>query len=274
MTRIASIQLTTSDNLEENLLKLEYYIKQAIENGANHIFTPENSDIMLPNHSAVCYDYGLSSQKIFDLITNLSYKFRVCIHLGSIKVPASNQRYFNQSVTSDKNGLIVVKYNKIHLFDAFVGDGINYLESEKIQAGEKAVFYDFLDLKIGFTICYDLRFGYLYNILSDNDVDLIAVPAAFTVPTGQAHWEVLLRSRAIENCCYIVASAQCGINYPNRITYGNSMIIDPWGRIIDTADSYTEMIIYAEVDKKQRDNIKKKLNVIPHRIKNISVCND
>ncbi len=269
MTKIAALQLTTTDDLAYNLVTLEKYITLAAQNGAKHIFTPENSDIMLPFHVFKNYDYNQSSTKVIDCISRLSRLLKIYIHIGSIKVPLNNGKCYNQSLVFDGNGHIVARYNKIHLFDAVVGDGVHYYESEQIQAGNKAVSHHGDTLKIGYTICYDLRFGYLYNLLSDNDVDLIAVPAAFTIPTGQAHWEVLLRSRAIENCCYIVAAAQCGIHYEKRHTYGHSMIIDPWGTIIVSADSDSQIIIYADIDKKQRDKIKKQLNIVMHRVKNI-----
>lgn len=271
MTKIAALQLTTIDNLEHNLIMLDRYITLAAKNGAKHIFTPENSDIILLYMVAKNYDFNSSYITIVEILANLSRSLSVFIHVGSIKVPTDNGKYYNQSIVFDSNGNIVARYNKIHLFDASVDDGIRYCESEHIQAGDNVVIYDCDGLKIGYTICYDLRFGYLYNLLSDNNVDLIAVPAAFTVPTGQAHWEILLRSRAIENCCYIVAAAQCGVHYGQRKTYGNSMIIDPWGTVLASADSDSQMIIYADIDKKQRDKIQKQLNIVMHRIKNIKI---
>jgi predicted amidohydrolase len=274
MTKIAAVQISTTDNLNVNLDLLKKYITIAHQNGASHIFTPENSDIMVPNTIAEQYDFDYSSQKIIELIAGLSATLKVAIHIGSIKIPVGNGKYYNQSVAFDVFGNIVARYNKIHLFDAFLDDGTFYYESEHIQAGNTAVTHGFSDLKIGYTICYDLRFGYLYNILSNNNVDLIAIPAAFTIPTGQAHWEVLLRSRAIENCCYVVAAAQCGIHYGKRKTYGHSMIINPWGEIISVADSVSQMVIYADIDKKERGIIQKKLNVLGHRVKNIGFYND
>jgi deaminated glutathione amidase len=269
MIKIAALQLTTTDDFASNLVTLEKYITLAAQNGAKHIFTPENSDIMLPYHVSKNYDYNQSSVGVIDCISRLSHSLKIHIHIGSIKVPLNNGKCYNQSLVFDTYGRIVAQYNKIHLFDAIVGDGVHYYESENIQAGNKAVSYHADNLKIGYTICYDLRFGYLYHILSDNDVDLIAVPAAFTIPTGQAHWEVLLRSRAIENCCYIVAAAQCGVHSEHRHTYGHSMIIDPWGTIMVSADSDSQMIIYADINKKQRDKIKKQLNIVMHRVSNI-----
>ena len=273
MTKIAVLQLTTTSDLNYNLIMLEKYIRLAVENKADHIFTPENSDVMLPHSLAKEYDFLVSYQKMITLIAYLSNNLKVFIHIGSIKVPADNGKYYNQSITFDKNGIIVACYNKIHLFDAVVGDGTHYYESQHIQAGDNAVIHQCDDLKIGYTICYDIRFGYLFNILSNHNVDVITAPAAFTVPTGKAHWEILLRSRAIENCCYIVASAQCGVHYAGRQTYGHAMIINPWGEIIISADSDSEMIIYADIDKKQRDKIKKQLNIVAHRIENIGIIN-
>ena len=274
MTKIAAVQISTTDDLNVNLNLLKEYITIAATNGASHIFTPENSDVILPNIIAKQYDFDYSSQKIIELIAGLSATLKVSIHVGSIKILIGNGKYYNQSVAFDMFGNIVSRYNKIHLFDALVEDGTYYCESEHVQAGTTAVMYRFSDFKIGYTICYDLRFGYLYNMLSDNDVDLIAIPAAFTVPTGKAHWEILLRSRAIENCCYIVAAAQCGTHYGKRKTYGHSMIINPWGEIISIADSVSEMVIYADIDKKERDIIKKKLNIMGHRVSNIGIYNN
>lgn len=271
ITKIAAVQLSTTDDFETNLNLLKKYIKIACDNGATHIFTPENSDIMLPLGQSQNYDYTYSSNKIIDFISNLSNALTVNIHLGSIKVPAGNGKSYNQSVVFNTQGNLVTQYNKIHLFDAKVADGTHYCESDTIQAGDTALMHQFSEFKIGYSICYDIRFSYLYNLYSNHHVDVIAIPAAFTVPTGQAHWEVLLRSRAIENCCYIVAAAQCGTHYHKRKTYGHSMIINPWGEILAQGDSLLEGVIYANIDIKERTKVQKQLNVTGHRVKNIGI---
>jgi predicted amidohydrolase len=226
---------------------------------------------MLPTTQAKAYDFMYSSQKIIDMVADLSCKLQIIIHLGSVKVPVGNGKFFNQSIVFDNNGQIIARYNKIHLFDALVTGDTYYRESDHIQAGNTAIMHQFSDFKIGYTICYDVRFSALYTLYSDNKVDMIAVPAAFTVPTGQAHWEVLLRSRAIENCCYIVASAQCGTHYPKRQTYGHAMIINPWGTVLSQGDSFSEMIIYADIDKKECDKVQNQMNITAHRLKDIGI---
>jgi deaminated glutathione amidase len=271
VTKIAALQLSTTDNLDTNLNGLQKYIQIASDNGATHIFTPENSDVMLPFKESQGYDFAYSSQKMQETISELSNKLKIFIHLGSIKVPVGNGKFYNQSLSFDNHGSLVTQYNKIHLFDAAVADGTHYYESHHIQAGDTAVMHQFSDFKIGYTICYDIRFSYLYTLYSDNNVDVITTPAAFTVPTGQAHWEVLLRSRAIENCCYIVAAAQCGTHYNKRKTYGYSMIINPWGDILCSGDSLCEKVIYADIDKKERIKVQEQLNIVGHRVRNIGI---
>jgi predicted amidohydrolase len=176
----------------------------------------------------------------------------VYLLLGSGSVPAGDGKVFNRSFFFDPNGKVVATYDKINLFDVTLGGGETYRESDTFAGGSKAVIVNGpLDAKIGLTICYDVRFAPLYSALARAGAEVITVPAAFTVPTGQAHWETLLRARAIETHCFVVAPAQGGRHEDGRATYGHSVIIDPWGKVVAKLDHDEPGFIVADLDLNQ-----------------------
>lgn len=156
-------------------------------------------------------------------------------------------RIFNRSFVLDRKGEIRARYDKLHMFDIELSNGENYLESEAIAAGDKAVLVDTEWGRLGLSICYDLRFGALYRALAQAGAEFITIPAAFTQTTGKAHWHTLVRARAIETGCYVLAPNQCGHHCDKRYSYGHSLIVDPWGEIL--ADGGAEPgVIYADID--------------------------
>src|SRR5690606_21951298 len=154
------------------------------------------------------------------------------LHLGSLAVALPDGRFANRSVLFGPDGSIAATYDKIHLFDATLPGLREYRESATYAGGDMAVVTEAAGMSLGMTICYDVRFPVLHRTLAAAGAELIAVPAAFTVPTGEAHWEVLLRARAIETGCFVIAAAQAGQHQNGRSTYGHSMIVDPWGKIL------------------------------------------
>jgi predicted amidohydrolase len=166
----------------------------------------------------------------------------------SLLVRIDDQRGANRSLLVDPAGAIVARYDKIHMFDVKVPDGQSYRESRAYRAGEAAVVADLPWGRLGLSVCYDLRFPQLYRALAKAGASLIAVPSAFTRFTGAAHWQVLLRARAIETACYLLAPAQCGRHHGGRETYGHSLIAGPWGEILAEASAEETGVILAEID--------------------------
>jgi predicted amidohydrolase len=174
-------------------------------------------------------------------------KLSIYIHIGSLAVKASPDKAANRSFLIDRRGDVVARYDKIHMFDVDLADGESYRESRNYRAGELAVVADLPWGRLGVTVCYDLRFPALYRALAEAGASFFAIPAAFTKQTGEAHWHVLMRARAIENGCFVFAAAQGGKHENGRETFGHSLVVDPWGQII--AEAGTEPgVIVAEVD--------------------------
>lgn len=247
--RVAAIQMTSGPDIHENLNALEKVICEAVQGGAQLIVTPENT----------CHIRGRMVEKletapeaqthpIIDRVRILSEEYKVSILLGSLSIPDGRDKLFNRSYLFRAGQSDPVTYDKIHLFDADLGEGQVYRESDVFRGGDRAVLAKIGDMNIGLTICYDLRFPYLYRRLARAGAHIMTVPSAFTVPTGMAHWHTLLRARAIENGCYILAPAQVGVHAGTRETYGHSLIVGPWGDILAEADGKNAQIIYADID--------------------------
>src|SRR6202035_479213 len=174
-------------------------------------------------------------------------KLSIYIHIGSLAIKASPDKAANRSFLIDRRGDVIARYDKIHMFDVDLAGGESYRESNNFRAGELAVVADLPWGRLGLTVCYDLRFPALYRALAEAGASFLAIPAAFTRQTGEAHWHVLQRARAIENGCFVLAAAQGGTHENGRDTFGHSLVVDPWGRII--AEGGTEPgVIFAEID--------------------------
>jgi deaminated glutathione amidase len=246
--KIALIQMTSCVDIATNLDYLTQQIREAAGQGASFILTPENSDFMIDGAErkiSTAYDEG--SHPFIPAFKKLAKELKVTILLGSIAVKIEQGKLNNRSYLFSPQGDILASYNKIHLFDVDLPTGEKRRESQMITAGDAAILSDSGFAKIGMTICYDVRFPHLFRTLAQAGANIITIPSAFTVPTGEMHWEVLLRARAIENGAYVIAPAQCGTHDGGRQTYGHSMVIDPWGKIICEA-GIEPTIIYAEID--------------------------
>lgn len=177
----------------------------------------------------------------------------IIIELGSIAIRTQSGALVNRSYLINAQGVVVASYDKIHMFDADLSNGESYRESKRFEAGAQAVLAELPQVRIGLTICYDVRFPKLYWHLAQSGAQIITVPAAFTVATGQAHWEVLLRARAIETGSFVVAAAQGGVHEDGSHTYGHSLIIDPWGKIIAKAENDEPQVVLADIDLAEVD---------------------
>jgi len=221
---------------KENARQLSSLIAHAAAEDAAMIFTPEMTGLLDRDRSRAARNI---STEVDDMVLSTARseacKARIWVQLGSLAVKASDnleEKWVNRSYLISPDGEIIARYDKIHLFDVDLGPDESSRESSAYAGGHSAVVAPVSGATLGLSICYDLRFSCLYEALTDAGADILSVPAAFTVPTGRAHWEILLRARAIEAGAFVVAAAQCGRHEDGRSTYGHSMVVDPWGEIL------------------------------------------
>jgi len=231
--RVACIQPNAKPDLAANLDEVEHWIRAAHADGAGFIATPENTSGMFADRrSLIASALPEEGHPAIARFAALAETTGAWLLAGSITVKLTDEKLANRSLLFDPRGRIVARYDKIHMFDADPTDGQAYRESATFQPGDKAVVAETDFGKVGLSICYDVRFPALYNALAQGGATLITVPAAFTVPTGKAHWHVLLRARAIETGAFVVAPGQVGEHAGNRFTYGHSLIVAPWGEVL------------------------------------------
>jgi predicted amidohydrolase len=236
--------LSPAANLDDAIV----LIRQARQNGADYVQTPEMTNIMDVKRERLftaMADEG--DDKSLAKFRDLARELGIFIHIGSLGLKISPERAVNRSFLIDRQGEITARYDKIHMFDVDLANGESYRESRTFRPGENGVVADLPWGRIGLTICYDLRFPSLYRALAEAGASFIAIPAAFTKQTGEAHWHILLRARAIENGCYVMAATQGGMHENGRETFGHSMVVDPWGRVV--AEGGTEPgVVMATID--------------------------
>lgn len=261
--KVAAIQMASSPNVSANLIEAERLIKLAADNGAALVVLPEYFCIM-GNHDTdkVKIKESPGQGPIQTFLANMAAQYGIWLVGGTIPLSCSAPNKIRNSclVFNDK-GQQVNRYDKIHLFGLDLGTE-HYHEEKTIEAGASVVVVESPFGKIGLSVCYDLRFPELYRAMGA--VDIIVVPAAFTETTGKAHWEILLRSRAIENMCYVIASAQGGYHLSGRETHGNSMIVDPWGVILDRLPRGSG-VVQANINPDYQANLRQSLPALQHR---------
>lgn len=247
--KVALVQMNSGPDIAENIIAAETLIREAAAKGAQFILTPENTcHIRRPATEKLKSAKVIEGHPVVTRFAALAKELGVWILAGSISVLLPEQKILNRSILIDANGNIVADYDKIHLFDVDLPTGEVHRESAVVKPGTRAVVAETPWGKLGLAICYDLRFASLFRTLSKAGATILTVPAAFTVPTGQAHWHTLLRARAIENGAFVLAPAQVGTHEGDRKTYGHSLIIDPWGVILAEGDGENTGIIMAELD--------------------------
>jgi predicted amidohydrolase len=264
MIKVALVQLNCGPDIEENLATTTEMISEAAANGAQLVATPENTCHM--RHSQddkLLSSFASDDHPLIPHFANLAKELGIWLLIGSMAIRIADDKMENRSHLFNPEGELVDTYNKIHLFDVDLDTGESHRESNAVKAGERAVTVDVPWGKIGMSICYDLRFAYLYRALAQAGASILTVPAAFTVPTGQAHWETLLRARAIETGSFVLAPAQCGEHEGGRKTYGHSMVIDPWGKVLAEAGEGPE-IIYANLDLGAVDKARSAIPALRH----------
>ena len=260
----AAIQMLASEDKEAHLREAQVRIREAASRGAKVVALPE-----VFNWRGDNAEEKRNSEPIpgptSELMARLARELRIHLLAGSCleEIPGDRKSY-NTSLFFGPDGNVLARYRKIHLFDVQIERGVSTLESETRQPGEEVVVADTEFGRMGLTICYDLRFPELYRALSGNGAQVIFVPSAFTALTGEAHWEPLLQARAIENQVYVIAPDQVGHNPKSFATYGNSLIVDPWGRILARAPDMSA-VIFAEIDLAYLAKVRKELPALSHR---------
>jgi predicted amidohydrolase len=249
MLRVALIQTTTPADQAAALAHTAPLIEEAVAKGAGFIATPEGSNLLQRDRARfVEAATGAGDDPFVIGARDLARRHAVAILIGSALVRRDDGLYANRSLFIDAAGEIAATYDKIHMFDVDLPTGESHRESAAYAPGEAAVMHGAGFARFGFTICYDVRFPHLYRALARAGAQILTVPAAFTRPTGQAHWEVLLRARAIENGAFVLAPAQAGTHEDGRSTWGHSMVVSPWGEILAQAEGDTAQVVMADLE--------------------------
>ena len=247
--RAALIQTRTPATQAAALAQIEPLIRQAAADGAQLIVTPEGSNLLQRDRAKLlAVLQPLEADPFVQGVRALAKELKTWILIGSALVARGSDKAANRAVLIDAEGEIVATYDKLHMFDVDLPNGDRYRESSLYEPGAEARLVRTPWGKLGLTICYDMRFPQLYRALAKAGAEIIAVPAAFTRPTGEAHWEVLLRARAIENGVFILAAAQGGVHEDGRGTWGHSIAIDPWGRILAQAGDDQPGVVMADLN--------------------------
>lgn len=261
--RIAGVQMVSGPRVPENLVVAGHLVEEAVAQGAEAVVLPEYFPIIGASDTdrlAVREHFGTGP--IQDWLAELAQRYRIWLFAGSIPLMGqSRDKMLNSSLVMNPDGACVARYDKLHLF-CFDNGSERYDEAASIEAGNQIVVQETPFGRVGLSICYDLRFPELYRQMAP--LDLIIVPAAFVDVTGRAHWEILLRARAIENQCYVLAAGQGGCHENGRFTHGNSMIIDPWGQILDRK-MYGPGLVLANLEHAHIAEIRQKLPALQHR---------
>jgi len=263
--RTAVIQLNSRDNPAENLAVVERFLDRAAEMGAQFVALPEYWIYLGPYAGFDAAAQPVSGPAI-ERLQEKARRHKMIVHGGSIieRHPDLPGKFYNTSVLINPEGEIVARYRKVHLFDVQLANGEKHYESERIVPGDEVVTAEVNGVTFGLSVCYDLRFPELYRSLALRGAQVLLVPAAFTLHTGRDHWEVLLRARAIENLCYVVAPAHYGTYPPGKQCFGRSMIVDPWG-VVQAQAQDMPTVIMAEIDLERIDHARAQIPCLQHR---------
>lgn len=259
---VATVQMTSVPDVVKNLKQIEYTLAKLKRESVDLVCFPE-----------VCHQIRESKQELFVFeeedvwftrLSELALEGKFAIHLGSVALKQGDQT-FNSSVWVTDEGKISFPYQKIHLFDLDIPGQITLMESDVFSPGSTPSTTEVKGWHLGLSICYDLRFSELYSRYAEKEVDLVMIPSAFTVPTGAAHWDILVRARAIESQCFVVAAAQCGKHHATRASYGHSLVVDPWGEVIWRASQDQPAVGIFSLDSSKIAEVRKRLPMARHR---------
>ena len=260
----ALVQMRAGQDVAANVKDASALIREAANAGASYVQTPEMTALLVRDRDRLLKEIrNEDDDDALKVFRELARELKIWLHIGSmaIRFGDARERVANRALLIDPDGAISARYDKIHMFDVDLDKGESWRESRTYQPGEVAVVADLPWGKLGMTICYDLRFSALYRALAEGGSDFIAIPSAFTKPTGEAHWHVLIRARAIESGSFVFAAAQAGKHEDGRETYGHSLIVDPWGKIL--AEGGTEPgVITAKIEPKLVAEARAKIPVL------------
>lgn len=265
MPKIAVLQTTTGIDPAANAARLVAAIEEAGANGADMVFTPEMSGLLdRYRERAAALLAKENEDGVLVAVREAAARAKLWVHLGSLALRRNDPRLANRGFVIDSSGNIRARYDKMHLFDADLPSGESWRESASYAVGDRPVVVDTPLGALGLSICYDLRFPDLFRALSDAGARVLAVPAAFTRPTGAAHWHVLLRARAIEAGAFVIAAAQTGEHQDGRATYGHSLVVDPWGEVLlDMGEGAG--VGYVELDLAAVERVQARVPALRHR---------
>lgn len=264
--RVAAVQLNSQANKEVNLKSALEAVDEAAAAGARFVLLPEYSDYLGPDERAPAVAEPAGGPW-HQAMAETARRTGVWLHSGSSRVSAGNGRVHNSSVVFAPDGSVAARYDKVHLFDVDIPDGVPHRESDTVAPGDRLVTCDVDGWRVGLSVCYDLRFPELYRAHALKGAQLMVVPAAFTFYTGRDHWEVLLRARAIENQCYVLAAGQVGTHETDGgtgRTNGRSMLVDPWGTVLATAPD-TPAVITGDLDAVRVNTIRTEVPSLTNR---------
>ncbi len=262
--RVACVQMCSGRDVETNIADASAQIKNATDNGAEFVLTPEVTNLLEEDKEKLFAKVGtMDNDNAVKAFGQLAKNLKIHLLIGSLALQSGDGKLVNRSILFHPDGSIAAYYDKIHMFDVDLGKDEFYRESANYNAGTRAVLADLPWGKLGMSICYDVRFAHLYRQMAKSGAQFISVPAAFTVPSGKAHWHVLLRARAIETGSYVFAPAQVGAHENGRETYGHSLIISPWGEILAEADN-KPTVIWADIDPAKVAEARRKIPALQH----------
>ena len=266
MTRIALLQMTAGIDPEENAAVVAEAVTEAALGGAKILFTPEMTGLLDRDRTrAAQHIVPETDNPVLAAARTTADIHGIWVAIGSLALKGDGEKWVNRSLLIDDSGRIVARYDKIHMFDVDLATGESWRESNAYTPGKKVVAADSPVGKLGLSICYDLRFPALFEALGRKLCDAIAVPAAFTAPTGKAHWHILQRARAIEASAYVIAAAQVGKHADGRETYGHSLVVDPWGDIVLDMGGSDTGIAFAEIDPARIAEVRSQLPSLANR---------
>lgn len=249
VVRVACVQMRSGINESQNFSDMEQMVREAASQGAFYIQTPEMSGILQKDGAALLNTIsGMVDNHFVKLCSLLSRELGIWLHIGSTATKLDGGKVANRAFLFAPNGKQICFYDKIHMFDVDLGKGNRWKESSRYQAGNRSLVVDVAGFKLGLSICYDVRFPQIYRQQAKLGASVLTCPAAFTKPTGEAHWKTLLQARAIENGAFMIAAAQGGTHEDGRETYGHSMIVNPWGDVIGEIEHNEPGILVANID--------------------------
>lgn len=265
--RIALYQARTGIDPGANAAELTRAVSESSAGGAAMLFTPEMSGLLDQDRARSAAHLRTEDEDpVLAAVREAASEAGIWVHLGSLALlGGEGGRLVNRGFVIDQSGAVRARYEKIHLFDVDLATGESWRESAAYAPGGRAVVAETPVGRLGLSICYDLRFSGLFAALSEAGATALAVPAAFTVPTGEAHWHVMIRARAIESACFAIAAAQCGAHEDGRRTYGHSLVVDPWGRVLLDMGTAEREVGFAELDPRQIEEVRRRLPVLSHR---------